>query len=41
MAIVDHYAGFFEYRVFKNQYAVELLLPTANAVENVNDLQEK
>ena len=28
MAMVDRYAGFFELRVFKNQYVVELLLPT-------------
>ncbi|CAG8855926.1 15296_t:CDS:2, partial [Gigaspora margarita] len=28
LAMVDHYAGLFEYRVFKNQYSVEFLLPT-------------
>ncbi|CAG8489039.1 12719_t:CDS:2 [Dentiscutata heterogama] len=28
MALVDHYAGLFELRVFKNQYAIEFLLPT-------------
>ncbi|CAG8816491.1 20177_t:CDS:2, partial [Gigaspora margarita] len=28
LAMVDHYAGSFELRVFKNQYAIEFLLPT-------------
>ncbi|CAG8779081.1 22875_t:CDS:1, partial [Dentiscutata erythropus] len=28
LAIVDRYAGLFELRVFKNQYAIEFLLPT-------------
>ncbi len=28
LAIVDRYAGLFEYRVFKNQYSVEFLLST-------------
>ena len=27
-AMIDHYAGLFEYRVFKNQYSIEFLLPT-------------
>ncbi|CAG8566527.1 14121_t:CDS:2, partial [Dentiscutata erythropus] len=29
LAMVDHYAGLFELRVFKNQYAIEFLLPTS------------
>ncbi|CAG8807937.1 11139_t:CDS:2, partial [Gigaspora rosea] len=29
LAIVDRYAGFFTLRVFKNQYAIEFLLPTS------------
>ncbi|CAG8853908.1 28047_t:CDS:2, partial [Gigaspora margarita] len=28
LAMVDHYTGSFELRVFKNQYAIEFLLPT-------------
>ncbi|PKC53333.1 hypothetical protein RhiirA1_404387, partial [Rhizophagus irregularis] len=27
-AMIDRYAGLFEYRVFKNQYLIEFLLPT-------------
>jgi hypothetical protein len=27
-AMIDHYAGQFEYKVFKNQYLIEFLLPT-------------
>ncbi|PKC08907.1 hypothetical protein RhiirA5_416368 [Rhizophagus irregularis] len=26
--MIDHYAGLFKYRVFKNQYSIEFLLPT-------------
>ncbi|CAG8829200.1 20638_t:CDS:1, partial [Dentiscutata erythropus] len=48
MAIVDRYAGLFELRVFKNQYAIEFLLPTSELcreyewfarkiVDNMND----
>ncbi|CAG8486412.1 25898_t:CDS:1 [Dentiscutata erythropus] len=29
MAMVDRYAGLFELRVFKNQYAIEFLLPNS------------
>ncbi|PKC00408.1 hypothetical protein RhiirA5_428230, partial [Rhizophagus irregularis] len=46
--MVDRYAGLFEYRVFKNQYSVEFLLPTGERckeckrfarkiVDNMND----
>ena len=46
--MVDRYAGLFEYRVFKNQYSVEFLLPTSKRcrecerfarkiVDNMND----
>src|SRR6266498_4521743 len=28
LAMVDHYAGLFELRVFKNQYSIKFLLPT-------------
>ncbi|PKY60919.1 hypothetical protein RhiirA4_485218 [Rhizophagus irregularis] len=46
--MVDRYAGLFEYRVFKNQYSVEFLLPTGKRcrecerfarriVDNMND----
>ena len=46
--MVDRYAGLFEYRVFKNQYSVEFLLPTGEhcrecerfvrrIVDNMND----
>ncbi|CAG8781403.1 21341_t:CDS:2, partial [Gigaspora margarita] len=28
LAMIDRYAGLFELRVFKNQYAIEFLLPT-------------
>src|SRR6266542_6246294 len=48
LAMVDHYAGLFEYRVFKNQYSVEFLLLTSKRcreceqfarkiVDNMND----
>ncbi|CAB4494751.1 unnamed protein product [Rhizophagus irregularis] len=48
LAMVDRYAGLFEYRVFKNQYSVEFLLPTGERcrecerfarriVDNMND----
>ncbi|CAG8777337.1 36073_t:CDS:2, partial [Gigaspora margarita] len=48
MAIVDCYAGLFKLRVFKNQYAIEFLLPTSKRcreyerfarriVDNIND----
>jgi len=48
LAMVDRYAGLFEYRVFKNQYSVEFLLPTSKRcrecerfarkiVDNMND----
>ncbi|CAG8764423.1 2219_t:CDS:2 [Gigaspora margarita] len=48
LAIVDRYAGLFELRVFKNQYAIEFLLPTGECyrecerfarriVDNMND----
>ncbi|CAG8827493.1 43290_t:CDS:1, partial [Gigaspora margarita] len=48
LAMVDRYAGLFEYRVFKNQYLVEFLLPTGERcrgyeqfarriVDNIND----
>ncbi len=48
LAMVDRYAGLFEYRVFKNQYSVEFLLPTSKRcrecerfarkiVDNIND----
>jgi hypothetical protein len=48
LAIVDRYAGLFKYRVFKNQYMVEFLLPTGKRcrkcerfarriVDNMND----
>ncbi|CAI2188863.1 16808_t:CDS:2, partial [Funneliformis geosporum] len=47
-AMIDCYAGLFEYRVFKNQYLVEFLLPTGEycrecerfarrIVDNMND----
>ncbi|CAG8772101.1 9339_t:CDS:2, partial [Rhizophagus irregularis] len=47
-AMIDHYAGLFEYRVFKNQYLIEFLLPTGKhcrecerfarkIVDNMND----
>ncbi|UZO05881.1 uncharacterized protein OCT59_026219 [Rhizophagus irregularis] len=46
--MIDHYAGLFEYRVFKNQYLIEFLLPTGKhcrecerfarkIVDNMND----
>ncbi|CAG8845448.1 28054_t:CDS:2, partial [Gigaspora margarita] len=46
--MVDRYAGLFELRVFKNQYAIEFLLPTGERyrecerfarriVDNIND----
>ncbi len=46
--MVDRYAGLFEYRVFKNQYSIEFLLPTGERcrecewfarkiVDNMND----
>ncbi|CAI2188049.1 10873_t:CDS:2, partial [Funneliformis geosporum] len=48
LAIIDHYAGLFEYRVFKHQYLIEFLLPTGERcreckrfarriVDNMND----
>src|SRR5687767_238495 len=48
LAMVDRYAGLFEYRVFKNQYSIEFLLPTGERcrecerfarkiVDNMND----
>src|SRR6266540_7409509 len=48
LAIVDRYAGLFEYRVFKNQYSVEFFLPISERcrecerfarkiVDNMND----
>ena len=48
LAMVDRYAELFEYRVFKNQYSVEFLLPTGKRcrecerfarkiVDNMND----
>ncbi|CAG8809818.1 3400_t:CDS:1, partial [Dentiscutata erythropus] len=48
MAMVDRYAGLFKLRVFKNQYAIEFLLPTGKLcrecerfarkiVDNMND----
>ncbi|CAG8567651.1 2718_t:CDS:1 [Gigaspora margarita] len=48
LAMVDRYAGLFKYRVFKNQYSVEFLLPTSKycrkyerfarrIVDNMND----
>ncbi len=47
-AIIDHYTRLFEYRVFKNQYLIEFLLPTSKRyreceqfarkiVDNMND----
>ena len=47
-AMIDRYAGLFEYRVFKNQYSIEFLLPTGKRcrecerfarkiVDNMND----
>ena len=47
-AMIDRYAGIFEYRVFKNQYSIEFLLPTGKRcrecerfarkiVDNMND----
>ncbi|CAI2187011.1 15227_t:CDS:2, partial [Funneliformis geosporum] len=47
-AMIDHYAGLFEYRVFKNQYSIEFLLPTGERcrecerfarriIDNMND----
>ena len=47
-AMIDSYAGIFEYRVFKNQYSIEFLLPTGKRcrecerfarkiVDNIND----
>jgi hypothetical protein len=46
--MIDRYAGLFEYRVFKNQYSIEFLLPTGKRcrecerfarkiVDNMND----
>ncbi|GBB93209.1 hypothetical protein RclHR1_02130022 [Rhizophagus clarus] len=47
-AMIDHYAGLFKYRVFKNQYSIEFFLPTGKRcrecerfarkiVDNMND----
>src|SRR3954447_2231034 len=41
LAMVDRYAELFEYKVFKNQYLVEFLLPTSERCRNVNDLREE
>ena len=49
--MIDRYAGLFEYRVFKNQYSIEFLLPTGKRcrecerfarkiVDNMNDSVE-
>ncbi|GES83089.1 hypothetical protein RCL_jg20009.t1 [Rhizophagus clarus] len=46
--MIDHYAGLFKYRVFKNQYSIEFFLPTGKRcrecerfarkiVDNMND----
>ncbi|EXX60038.1 hypothetical protein RirG_183570 [Rhizophagus irregularis DAOM 197198w] len=39
--MIDHYAGLFKYRVFKNQYSIEFFLPTGKCCRKCEQFARK